>query len=275
MLLATGNYYIDKYGREAGAEKMAKNGYKKLDLDLSDTNNEYYAAKDEEFIVKLLSLKRALSAFGVETLLARGPLPTDTYSKEQRALTFEKTVKAMVAVRHLGGRLLTVMPIRFSEICDGRETLDAAREYYAALAEVAKGLGVTLCIENAADGSRLSSLAAVSALVKEVNSPSLKLSVSVGAASARGEDFLTAIAEAEELTAVVRAEDSIEGDGTPLPLFEGNVNWAALAECLFSIAFSGALTVTAPICLDGSSVSEGELEALEKRSADYAALIAG
>ena len=274
MILATGQHYIDKYGREAGASKMAKHGYGQLDLDLSDTENEYYAARDEEFIVKLLALKKALSTYGVGTLLARGPLPTETHSKEERALTFEKTVKAMVAVRHLGGRVLTVKPLLFAEL-DSEEILPAAREYYSALTEVAKGLGVTLCLENGADGNPLSRLSALIPLLKDIGSDNLRLSLSTGAANSLGEDFLAAMSDAGELLAVLRAEDSTEGNPTPLPLFSGSVNWAALAEALFDMGFSGILSVTAPVVRAGEDTTDEELTRLEMVASDYARLIAG
>ena len=144
-----------------------------------------------------------------------------------------------------------------------------------ALTEVAKGLGVTLCLENSTAATPLSTLSATAQLVKEIGSESLRLSVSVGAATSHGEDFLGIIDEYSELISVVRAEDSTEGSENPLPLFEGSVNWAALAELLFSLGYSGVLSVTAPVYCGADALDPEEVVALEKRSASYAALIAG
>ena len=276
MKLSTGNFYIEKYGTEAGAERMAELGFTYLDLDLSDVKNEYYAARDEEFIVKLLSVKKSLEKFGVKTLLARGPLPEKTNSDEERALAFEKIVKAMVAVRHLGGSHLTVSPIYFSEISDSESALSSAREYYAALSEVARGLGVTLCLENAANENPLSGFAVTHSLVEKISSPNLRLSLSVAAANAVGDNPSELITEAGKLLSVVRAEDSTPDNATPLPLFDGTVDWAALAEALFNEGFNGILSATAPAYLQNgaSPLSDEEACALENQSASYARLIA-
>ena len=274
MKLSAGTFYIEKYGAAKGAERMAELGFFGLDVDLSDVENEFYAARDEEFIVKLLALKNSLAKFGVKALLARGPLPRKTYSDEERALTFEKTVKAMVAVRHLGGSSLTVAPIYFSEIAECDKALSAAREYYAALSEVAKGLGVTLCLENAANENPLSSFASLLSLVEKVASPSLRLSLSVAAANSAGENPAALVMEAGKLLSVVHAEDSLPNDVTPLPLFDGTVDWAALAEALFNEGYTGILSATAPAYPLGATPSEEEARALEGQSASYAKLIA-
>ena len=58
MKIGIGNYYIDRLGAKKGAERMAELGLECLDLGLSDTESEYYKAKDDDFIEKLMPTTR-------------------------------------------------------------------------------------------------------------------------------------------------------------------------------------------------------------------------
>ena len=275
MKLCAGNYYIDKYGKKAGAARMAELGYGYLDFDLSDTENEYYAARDEDFIVKLLAMKKALSEGGVSVYLVKGPTAY-TGDDLSRAEAFEKMTKAMVAARHLGAKYMTVPTLLPSDGVTESRLIEINAEYFSALAIVAEKLGVTICLENA--GKECGPLATPEGtlkLARKISHTSLKLSLDTAYAAECGASVWDAISEAEDLLAVVHAADTDGSTGSKLPLYSGGIDWSLVAEALFGQLHTDAISITvSPILPGADSEDEDKTKRLEAEAASYARLLA-
>ena len=189
MKIGIGNYYIDRLGAKKGAERMAELGLACLDLNLSDTESEYYKAKDDDFIEKLMALKKVLSLKGITVHQVHGPwrFPTKDTTDEDRAERFEKMTKSLVAARHLGAKYVALhplMPCGISPDTDPEKTMEINLAYYSALANVAASLGVIICLENMPfPDFSISTPAEVAELVRKINHPSVKMCFDVGHAN--------------------------------------------------------------------------------------------
>ena len=273
MIPASGEYYIRKYGMAEGVSRMVKHGILHIDLDLTDTENEYYSARDDEFLLKLLDLKRKISDGGASVCLVRGPVRA-LGNDAERAESFEKMTKAMVMARHLGARYMTLPALAPKDGMTGEEATSKNLEYFSALASVAGGLGVTVCLENTEDKSNpLASPVALLSLIEEINHPSLALSLDTAKAISLGIDPSEAITILGKRLLVIHGADSDGFQGSRLPLFSGGVDWMQVAEAIFESASPAVFSVTVDPIPKTEEPTEAETELLEQTAASYAKLI--
>jgi len=276
------DYYIKHYGDTEGAKRMAEHGYAYLDFQLADTESEYYKKKDESFLLAVNAKRKELKSAGIEVYQIHGPwrVPQDA-TDEDRAERFEKMTKAMVIAKYLGAKYMAVHPLMpyGADSPDNPEEIYAInKKYYTALANVAKNLGVTVCLENMPFRNfPLSSPRALGDFIRDIGSESLKMCFDTGHANMFEGSVGDMLREVSDLVKILHLHDNLGDEDSHLPLYEGNIDWADFAEALFDIGFDG------PVSLECSPVRDVDFETLSKEEilkrelqlAGYAKLIAG
>ena len=283
MKIGTRNYYIDKYGLEEGARKMAEHGYESIDFNLADTESEYYTARDEDFVKRMYEIRSTLKKNGITVNQIHGPwrAPARDLSDDDRAERFAKMTKAMVMAKHLGAGYMAVhplMPFGIDSPENPDEVYSINKRYYSSLANVAEALGVVICLENMPFRSfPLSSSESIRALVKDIDSPYVRMCFDSGHAHIMREplgDTLRAIAD---VVRILHVHDNDGEDDMHLPPYDGNADISDLAEALYDIGFDGVLSLeTSPVSeTEAASLTDVEIAEREKNMARIAKIIAG
>lgn len=280
MRCGIGAYYINKYGAEEGARRMAAHGYDCLDLSLSNTESEYYPKEEGMFELRLMKIRRAIEAAGLKVHQIHGPWrwPINDATEDDRAERFEKMSKALIAAKILGAKYMAIhplMPYGIEEPINADEVWEINKRFYSALAKVGQSLGVYVCLENMPfPDFPISDVPTIVKLVKEINHPYLKICLDTGHANI----FPLPIGEAvrligKELLAILHIHDNYADKDTHNNPYDGTVNWGDFAEALFDIGFDGVCNIETAPRTDG--LTEEQTLECELALAKIAKLIAG
>ena len=284
MEIGIHDYYIKRYGLTEGAKKMVADGYSYLDYQLTDISGELYAAMDEDFLKKVIEIKRELDSAGLRVVQIHGPfgelVPDGT--EEERAVHFEKMTKAMVVAKYLGAKYMAAHPLTpFGSADEGDEdeVIEINRRFYSALAKVAGKLGITLCLENLPFPKfPLSPVEKVADLVREINHKNLKMCFDTGHANIFEGRISEKLRYAGDLIKILHVHDNMGDSDSHLRPYEGTVDWADFAEGLFDIGFDGVINLeTTPVSKEQlkEGVTDAVAEPAEKKLISIAKLIAG
>ena len=183
--------------------------------------------------------------------------------------------KAMVMAKHLGAKYMAVTPLMpFGE--NSAESPDEVyainKKYYEALAKVGAGLGVVVCLENTPYRDfPLSRCEEIQKLIRDVNSPYLKMCFDIGHAAILGDPISDTLRTLGGDVKIITIHDNDGENDSHLPPYEGYIDWSDLAEGLFDVGFDGALILgTDPTRYPSGATAENE-----KELARIARLIAG
>ena len=283
MKIGTGCYYINRYGTEEGARKMAELGYECIDFDLSDAESEYYSAKEEFFFISVSKLKKSLSSNGITVNQIHGPwrFPSNEAAEEDRADRFGKMTKAASIAKFLGAKYMAVHPLMpfGAESAENPDVVyEINRRFYKALSDVTGKLGVTLCLENMPFREfPLSSTESLLKLIEDINSPHLKLCFDTGHAHLLGEDLGNSIRKAGEKLKALHVHDNFGDKDAHLPPYDGSIDWGEVAEALFDIGYNGVINLeTSPKkCGSFKNMTEEEIAEKELSISKVAKLLAG
>ena len=268
MKIGFGNHYVEKYGVEVGTAKMAADGYTHIDYGFMKTDTELYTARDESFLIKVTSLRKTLDKAGLKVEQIHGPwqYPPKDSTDDERAERFEKMTKAMVIARYLGAKYMAVHPLmpygaNSSENPGG--VYEINRQFFAALANVGKNLGVTVCLENMPfENHPIHSTEQILALVRDVDHPNLKVCFDTGHANCTGENVANSVRLlGRDLLKIIHVHDNYgESDLHNAP-YDGTVDWSEFIEALYEIGYGGVmnLEVKIPEDLDEEQAREAEL----------------
>ena len=284
MKIGLSNYYLERYGLENGAEKMAKHGYSAVDYNFADTESIFYSEKEEKFISMLYKIRNTLKAKGLFVNQIHGPWrwPTNDSTEDDRAELFGKMTKALVIAKHLGAKYMAIHPL----MPYGHDCMEKAEEiyninvkYYSALANVAKNLGITVCLENQPfKNFPISRSEDVIKLIEAIDHPNVKMCFDTGHAHILGENLGDSIRLiGRDRLKILHVHDS-NGHDDHLNPYEGSIDWGDFAEGLFDIGFDGIFSLeTSPINSDDKvcGITDEEAEEKECELARIAQLIAG
>lgn len=284
MKLGIGNYYIDRYGIDEGVRRMAADGYTSVDFNLTDTEGEIYAARDDEFFMQVTALRRKLNDVGITVGQIHGPwrYPPKDGTEDDRAERFEKMTKAMVIAHHLGAKYMAVHPLMpFGS--DSPDEPELVREinlkFYKALANVGQSLGVTVCLENMPFMSfPLSTVKDIVDFLKEADHKGLAMCFDTGHTNLFGGSIGDEVRYAKDYVKIIHVHDNMGDKDAHLPPYEGNIDWADLAEGLFDIGFDGTFTLeVSPLSGEehAENLSDEQILEKERSLAKIARLIAG
>ena len=285
MEIGITNYYIDNYGLDEGAKKMAEHGYSFIDLQFTNTNTKYYTEREENFLSLVLGVKRTLRKHGISVNQIHGPCCTPRLdsTEDERAELFGKMAKALVIAKHLDAKYMVVhplMPYGVNSPVSPYEVYDINKRYYTALAKVAHGLGVLVCLENVPfKNFPLASSENILKLISDINHPFLKLCFDTGHAHILGENLGDAARNiGNEFLKAIHVHDNFGEKDCHLVPYEGNIDWADFAEGLYDIGFEGVFSLeTKPISSVelNSGITTEQIEEKELELSKIAKLIAG
>ena len=284
MKIGIGNYYLRKYGLPEGAAKMAEDGYEYADLNFSDTESEFYTSTEDNFFLLAGRYKSALTKHGVSVLQIHGPwcCPPKDADEQQRAELFGKMTKALGIARFFGAKYMAVHPLMpFGENSDknANEVYEINKRFYTSLSSVAGKLGVTVCLENMPfKNFPLSETEKIMELLRDVNSPHLKLCLDTGHANMFEKPIREVIHDAgADYLRILHVHDNSGQRDAHLPPYEGNVDWGDFAEALYDVGFDGVISLeTSPESFEGfARMSADEQREREIYLSRLAKLIAG
>ena len=248
MKLSIRNYYLDTYGLEEGARKMAEDGYECVDFNFQNTETHYYEAREEDFLEEMIKIKKTLAKNGISVNQIHGPwrFPKDS-TEDDRAERFGKMTKAMVMAKHLGAKYMAVHPLMPFGITgeNPEEVYNINKRYFEALCKVGAGLGVTVCLENTpVPVFALSRCEDILRLVKEINSPYLKMCFDTGHSNILSEPIgETVRLIGRDFLKILHCHDNDGENDSHLPPYEGTVDWAEFCEGLYDIGFDGVINL--------------------------------
>lgn len=285
MKTGISNYYLDKYGLDEGAERMAAHGYSAVDYNFADTDSIIYSEREEKFISMLYEIKRKLEASGLFVNQIHGPWrwPINDSTEDDRAERFGKMTKALVIAKHLGAKYMALHPL----MPFGQDSMEKSEEIYninvkffSALANVAKSLGVIICLENLPFKSfPISRTEDILTLIERIDHPNIKMCFDTGHAHILGEHLSDSIRLiGKDRLRILHIHDNNGVDDAHLHPYDGTIDWSDVAEGLYDIGYDGVFSLeTMPIISNDSErkIKEKEIEEKELELARIARLIAG
>ena len=279
MKIGIDNYYLDKYGLEAGAERMADHGYSAVDYNFADTESVFYSEKEEKFISMLYEIKNKLKAKGIFVNQIHGPWcwPVIDSTEDNRAERFGKMTKALVIAKHLGAKYMAIhplMPFGNDSMEKAEETYNINVKYYSALANVAKNLGVIICLENLPfKNFPISRTEDVIKLIDIIDHPNVKMCFDTGHAHILSENLGDSIRLiGRDRLKILHVHDN-NGCDDHLHPYEGTIDWSDVAEGLFDIGYDGIFSLETAPTSNADEVCD--ITEKELRLARIAQLIAG
>ncbi len=284
MKIGIGNYYLDKYGIEEGARRMAEHGYGAIDLNFANTDSEFYSAKESDFFVLANKYRNALKKHNITVEQIHGPwrYPPQDATEDDRAERFGKMTKAVAIAKFFGAKYVAIHPLMpYGADSDENpdEVYEINKKFYTALASVAGKLGVTLCLENMPFRNfPLSSSESIMTLVKDISSPALKFCFDTGHALYYGEDIGASVrAIGNEYLKTLHVHDNHGDEDSHLPPYEGAIDWAEFIEALYDIGYDGVMNLeTSPKKYEAySSMTAKQITEKELELAKIAKLLAG
>lgn len=284
MKIGIAHYYLDRYGFEDGARKMAEHGYGALDFSFVSTDSIFYSDNEGDYLPLINEYLTALQKNNIVIEQIHGPwrYPPKDATEEDRAERFEKMVKSLKLAKLVGAKYVALHPLMpFGAESDENpeEVYKINNEYYSALAGVAEELGVTICLENMPFREfPLSSCEAIMALIKDINSPAIKFCFDTGHANYHGDPLGESVRKiGSEYLRILHVHDNDGSGDSHLPPYEGTIDWGKFIEALYDIGYNGVLNLeTSPKKYDVTKEMTDE-EANEKELAlsKIAKLLAG
>lgn len=284
MKIGIGNYYLERYGLDVGAKRMAEDGYSFADLDFSDAESEFYTSTEDNFFMLAGRYKAALKKQGIEIFQIHGPwiFPPKDSTEEDRAVLFGKMTKALGIARFFGAKYMAVHPLMpYGEHSSEKEdeVYLINKKFFSALASVAGKLGVTLCLENMPFLEfPLSKTDKILELIKDIGTPYLKLCFDTGHANMFGGRIGDAVRDAgADYIKIIHVHDNFGDADVHLPPYSGNVDWGDFCEALYDIGFDGVMSLeTSPKEIYGySEMTEESVREAEIELSRYAKLLGG
>ena len=283
MKIGCGAYYLNRYGLKAGARKMREDGYEFVDYQLAVTEGELYAARDEDFLAMVSSVRRELNSEGISVSQIHGPwrCPPRDLEDADRAERFEKMTKAMVIGKYLGAKYMAIHPLMPFGVENDRaeEVLQINHAFFSALAKVASSLGIVICLENMPFVNfPLSDVKSIVDFVKQIDHPSLKMCFDTGHANMFEGRIGDMVRYAGDLIKIVHVHDNYGDADSHNKPYDGTVDWADFAEALFDVGFDGVMNLEANFFKRGElkrGISDERAAEVEKEMAKLAMLLGG
>lgn len=147
--------YIERYGLEKGAERMAAHGYECLDYSgFVNTETDFFKLSEVDFEKELKRQRSVLNSAGIAVNQTHAPwrCPAEDFTEEQRAERLAAMSKAIRGSAYLGAEsfvMHAIMPFGTNSSENPELMRDINAEFMSNLARVAKEYGgIRINIEN-------------------------------------------------------------------------------------------------------------------------------
>ena len=236
--------------------KLKEHGYSAVDFNMMDTNNFPYSDTLEQTEALLLKENKLAKEADVEIYQVHGPWhwPPNDSTEELRNIKLENVKRSLWATSVLECKNWVIHPIMPCDINEkGTEkqkiTLELNLDFMKKVLEIAKGYGITVCLENMP--MRNFSLATpyeILDFVKLINDDNFKICLDTGHVATFPE--LSVAQAVRDLGKEIRAfhiHDSFPDRDLHLLPYFGTTDWNDFSQALKDINYSGALCLeTAP-----------------------------
>lgn len=232
---------------DAGVKRMKAHGFDSVDYQ-GFAYHEIFNWSEDEFLKRLGTTAHVCQKNGVHIFQSHGPSrwPAKDATDEDRAEIFEKMSKSIRGSALLECKYLvlhTIMPFGTGKISDEeiRLTREINLDYFCKLESVAKAHGVVICLENLPfKDFSLSQTSDVVSLVKEINSPYVRICLDTGHSAIFGAPEDDIRLAGEYLATVHLHDNNGRRDEHKMP-FEGKIDWQEVCRALCDVGFDGAL----------------------------------
>ena len=264
---------------------MTDHGYSAVDFNFSNTDSVFYSEKEEKFISIIYEIKRKLKSSDLCVNQIHGPwrFPACDSTEDDRAERFGKMTKALVIAKHLGAKYMAIhplMPFGHNTSINADIVFNINVKYYSALANIAKNLGVIICLENLPfKDFPISRTEEVIRLIDTIDHPNVRMCFDTGHAHILGENLGNSIRMiGHDRLKILHIHDNNGVSDDHLHPYDGTIDWSDVAEGLFDIGYDGILSLEcAPINSNDIvlGITNEQAEEKERRLAKIAQLIAG
>jgi sugar phosphate isomerase/epimerase len=272
--------YVNRYGLDAGFEKMREHGYEAIDdQSFAHTEGTLFRITEREFEATLTERRRKYEQYGITVSQIHGPwrYPIRDFTAADRAERFEKMAKSIRGCALLGCPYMVihnVMPYGPRDL--SREVVwEINAEFMGRLIEVGREHGVVVCMENMPFiHQHLATPKALLEFVRTFDSPWLRLCLDTGHAAVFKNGTTPADAVRLWGTEYLRTMHVHDNDGRRdchwMP-GKGVIDWADFAAALQEIGYKGVLSLETAVPAD---VTE-DRDAAERALAKTALTLAG
>lgn len=224
---------------EAGFRQMKMHGYDCADYGyFVDDKKGLFSMDDKAFEETLLTYRHAAEAVGIELYQSHGPwrYPPKDATKEDRLERMEKMKRTIRGCEILGCSCMVIhpiMPFGTADDGDADELFRINKEFFTELVKTAEGEQVIICLENMPfPNFPLSRPKDIYKLVKDINSPWMKICLDTGHCAAAGESPAEALKLCGADIKTLHIHDNNgRSDKHWLP-FGGVIDWEAFREAL-------------------------------------------
>lgn len=278
--------YLDRYGLEAGAEKLREHGYDCVDFGgFTNTETAFFKLPESEFEADIVRRRRAIEAAGIKVNQTHSPwrCPARDSTPEERAERFDAMAKAIRGSAYIGADdfvIHAIMPFGTNSPDHPELMRDMNADFMGRLALIAKEYGVKhINVENLPFPSlpinhTCDVIDFVKRMNREVSGDVFRVCLDTGHSNVCGETPADAVRRiGRELLGTLHVHDN---DGIRdfhwLPGL-GNVDWAAFTEALLEIGFDGVFNFETSV--SGDVPNGEERDRMERELAEMGHRIAG
>ena len=205
----------------------------------------YYSSDLDTLKEKFTPIREQADAAEIEIFQVHGTWPTDDKTPESCEKMVESMKKAIYCAHILGAKCYVIHPAMPAGWGDDDAPLARrlTKERLIALSDVAKPYGITVCLENMPfTAHKLSPIAEVADLVKEIDRDNVKICLDTGHANFFGTKGDEMVRICGENLACLHVHDNYGyGDFHSIPFTRGNIDWAAFRGALKEIGFKGPM----------------------------------
>lgn len=236
---------LDRY------QKLRSFGFTHIDFGMANVVGWIYQCDEQELETRLKAEKAAMDAAGIQISQVHGSWrwPTQDGTEEDRAELIQFMERSLLATYILGCKYWVIHPFFPFGLEDKgteheQETWDINMACMKKLLPIAKGYGITICLENMPlTKFSISSPTEILKFVRAVDDENFKICLDTGHAHPhRDTTPAKAVLELGKQIKVLHVHDNRgDGDLHLLPYF-GEIDWPAFGKALKEIGFDGVFS---------------------------------
>ena len=247
MKTGIGSQYYLSHG-SVDYKDVKKYGFDCVDYrGIGDIKQDVFHIAEEDFCSRMLEEKGRADRAGVEIHQIHAPWPVDDSTEEKRIQNMEYMKRAVLGTSLLGASYFVVhplMPFDWENDEDPDFTIRCNREFFKTLAEYARPLGVTICIENMPFKKYgLSYIKNLVPFVKDMNMDNLKICLDTGHANVSDKEVGDMVRLCgDELKALHVHDNNGMWDEHAIP-YTRAIDWNDFRKALKEIDYHGCITL--------------------------------
>lgn len=263
---------------EEGFLKVKADGYDCVDFQgFLEPDSPLYAMSENDLSEYLIKIKNSADKAGVIIWQMHGMWPHDDTTELSRKEVLARHERGIRACAKLGCKYFVVHPA----MPNGWE-VEKSREYaheintqrFNYLIDIAKQVGVVICLENMPFSNREHSFSSVSEtieFVRKFNSPNLKMCFDMGHCHVTRDNLYDSISLIGKDLKVLHVHDTKYGQDLHLIPYQGGHDWDEFVRALKDIDFDGCISLETNV---GESTPQPIKRQMEKMLAKIARHIA-